>query len=264
MATFALKMAHREDIVLNTLQKKKKLKTREVAEILNVSECTVRRFFEELEKRGEAVRVYGGIKLAGSKQGEYHFENLQLRQSEQKQRIGDYASTLVKSGDILYLDSGTTIQQMALALARRFEKNDLEDVQIFTNSLQNLTILSEYCDINLIGGHFRGKRKDFCGYLTEMVLEAVSFGKCFLGADGVGINSGDGIMATDVFTAKINQIVSKRSEEMYLLLDSTKFVRRSLIRYAALEDAQMIITDNSLAEEMRNLLITHAKKVIFV
>ena len=164
----------------------------------------------------------------------------------------------------VYLDSGTTIQQMALALARRFEKNDLEDVQIFTNSLQNLTILSEYCDINLIGGHFRGKRKDFCGYLTEMVLEAVSFGKCFLGADGVGINSGDGIMATDVFTAKINQIVSKRSEEMYLLLDSTKFVRRSLIRYAALEDAQMIITDNSLAEEMRNLLITHAKKVIFV
>lgn len=263
MSSLSAKKSYREESVLYALRKKKNLTTREVAEMLHASECTVRRFFEVLEQKGEAIRVYGGIKLPPNKNGEYHFENLQLRQSEQKSRIGKYASTLVENGDILFLDSGTTIQQMALSLVERFKKGDLQDVQVFTNSLRNLTILADFCEVNLIGGLFRSKRQDFCGYLSEMVLESISFEKCFLSADGVSIDTLDGVMATDIFTAKINQIVSRRAGQVYLLTDSTKFMRRSFIKYASLEDVSLIITDvgikDSVMESINELGIAMKK-----
>ena len=257
MSTMAAKKAHREECVLNVLRKKKYLRTSEVADMLDASECTVRRFFDELEKAGEAIRVYGGIKIPPSKNTEYHFENLQFSQSEQKRRIGECGSRLVEDGDIIFLDSGTTIQQMALSLVERFKNNELHDVQIFTNSLSNLTILMQYCDVNLIGGLYRIKRQDFYGYLSEIVLESISFAKCFLSADGISQDPGDGVMATDIFTAKINQIVSRRARGVYLLADSTKFVRRSFIKYASIEDVQMIVTDTNLPESIEESLACH-------
>ena len=241
MSSMSSKKAYRRENVLSALRRKKALTTGEVAEIIGASECTVRRLFDELEGEGEAIRVYGGIKFPPSKHAEYQFENLQFSQSEQKRHIGEYASRLVENGDILFLDTGTTIQQLALSLVERFKRKELQDVQIFTNSLRNLTILMHHCEVNLIGGLFRIKRQDFCGYLSEVVLESISFEKCFLSADGV--NPSDGVMATDIFTAKINQIVARRARAVYLLADSTKFVRRSFIKYAALEDVKMIVTD---------------------
>ena len=259
-----IKKGQWEEIILNTLWKKKKLTTHAVAGILNVSECTVRRFFDELEKKNEVVRIYGGIKLPPDRIGEYFFETLQSTQSEQKRKIGEFGCQLVENGEIIFLDSGTTIQQMAISLAIRIKKKELRDIQVFTNSLQNLTILSEYCVVNLIGGLFRNKRKDFCGHLSEMMLESVSFEKCFLSADGISTNSEGSIMATDIFTAKINQIVSQRTEKFYLLADSTKFSRNSFIRYAMVKDVLMIVTDSGLTkteEEALSALGPVVKKV---
>lgn len=264
MSISSIKKARREESILSALQKKKSLKTYEVANMLNVSECTARRFLEDLEKEGRVVRIYGGVKSAPSKHTEYHFENLQLRQSEQKQRIGAYGARLVDDGAIIFLDSGTTIQQMALHLVERFKNNDLHDVQVYTNSMRNLTILADYCEINLIGGLYRSKRKDFCGYLSEMMLESVSFQKCFLSADGVSCDPRDGIMATDIFTAKLNEIVSRRAEKAYLLSDSTKFVRRSFIKYASVSDMHMIVTDSGLSEAIREALIAQGVSVEIV
>lgn len=244
----------REEKLLKALGRKKYLRTHEAAEIMGVSECTVRRFFNVLQERGDVVRVHGGIKLTTGRNPEYQFEYLQLQQSEQKQRIGDCASKLVHDGDIIFLDSGTTTQQMAISLAQRLYRKDLKDVSIFTNSLKNLMILENYCEVNLIGGLFRSKHQSFCGYLAEMILGYVSFEKCFLGADGINPNPNDGVMTTDIFNAKMNQIVSNRSRDVILLADSTKFMRRSLISYTKVETLKMIITDVGLSEATAEVL----------
>ncbi len=264
MRVLALKVSKREEMVMTALRNKKRLKTKDAAEMLGVSECTVRRLFEEMEKRGEVERVYGGIRLPVRKQNEYHFENQQLCQSEQKRRIGECASGMVESGEIIFLDNGTTIQQMALYLVERIKRNELSGIQVFTNSLRNLTILADYCDVNLIGGLFRGKRKDFCGYLAEMMLETVSFEKCFLSSDAISLLPGDGIMAMDIFTAKLNQIVARRAGKFFLLADSTKFSRRSFIKYAEISAVSKIITDRSLPENMIQALEDNGPEVIRV
>lgn len=256
------KKAHQQEVILSLLKRKKSLRTGEAARLLHVSECTVRRLFEELEQRGELIRVYGGANLVPGKRDLYYFENFQLHMTEQKERIGNYAGGLVNNGDLIYLDSGTTIQQMAIALAGRIRRGELRDIQVFTNSLRNLTILSEYCEINLIGGMFRSGRQDFCGYLSELVLDTVAFPKCFMGADGVSVNPRDGVMATDAFTAKISQQVVNRAGTVYLLADSSKCTRRSFIKYASLSDIYMLITDTGLSGELEQEIHAQGPLVI--
>lgn len=239
------KKSTREEFALKALQRSGTLKTADVALQLGISESTVRRLFADLERRGEATRVHGGVKPAKRRQEEYSFENLQFHQSEKKTRIGRFGSNLVNNGDNIFLDTGTTIQQMALHLVERHKAGELQELQVYTNSLRNLNILMDYFEVNLVGGSFRSRRQDFCGYLSEIVLESISFDKCFLSADGVSLDE-NGITASDIFTAKIDQIVTRRASASYLLADSTKFAKRSFKKYADLEDLEMLITDDTL------------------
>jgi len=245
MGVVDAKKASREEYILKVLQRSGMVKTAEIAQQLDVSECTVRRLFEDLEERNEVIRIHGGVKAVRRRQEEYSFENLQFHQSEKKNRIGQFGSNLVNNGDNIFLDTGTTIQQMALHLVERLKAGELQELQVYTNSLRNLNILMDYFEVNLVGGSFRSRRQDFCGYLSEIVLESISFDKCFLSADGVSLDE-NGITASDIFTAKIDQIVTRRASASYLLADSTKFAKRSFKKYADLEDLEMLITDDTL------------------
>lgn len=244
------KMAIREEKVLKALGTRQVLRTHDAAKILGVSECTARRLFESLQEKGEVIRTHGGVKLNEMDQPGYYFEDLSQRQAEEKRRIGLFASTFVNSGDNIFLDGGTTVQQMAIALADLLRKRELRNVQIFTNSLKNLGILKDLCEVTLIGGLFRSRHQSFCGHLAEMILNCLSFQKCFLGADGINLNPEDGVMTPDAFNAKMNQIVASRAREMFLLADSTKFTHRSFIRYTTLDTVQTIITDTGLDEKL--------------
>ena len=264
MGSNAIKRQYREESLMKLLLKKKKLTTSEVSEFFNVSECTVRRLFDALESKGAVVRMYGGIRLPKVKSTDYHFDNIQFHQSEQKARIGAYAARLVESGDVFYLDTGTTVQQMAFALVRLIQDERLKDIQVYTNSLRNLEILKNFCEVNLIGGLYRDYRQDFSGYLAEMVLQTISFKKCFLSADGISLNPNDGIMATDIFTAKMNQALIKQAQRIYLMADSAKFIRRSFIKYASIENVNMIITDTDLPDEINRALVAYNVQVVQV
>lgn len=264
MGSLIEKKKYREDKLLSVLKAKKRMDTKEVVELLQISESTARRFFEDLEKKGMILRTYGGIQIAPESDADYFYEDLLSHQVDQKKRIGEYACSMVEEGDILFLDSGTTLQHMAAALAQRFRGGAVKDLEIYTNSLVNLKILAQYCDVHLIGGLFRNKRQDFCGYLSEIVLQTIAFKKCFLGSDGISLERSEGIMATDVFTARVNEIVAGRSDKIYILADSTKFMRRSFIRYASLEAPEMFISDADLSDSQYNLFASAGIRIVRV
>lgn len=259
MDPIANKKTRRQEALLEVLRTKKRMDTKEVVKLLHISESTARRFFDELENKGVIIRAYGGIKLSPEWDAEYLFDDLQYKQTEQKKRIGKYACSFVQSDDVIFIDAGTTLQHMAAALVHKIEAGELRDIQIFTNSLINLKVLENYSIVHLIGGTYRKKRQDFCGHLAENMLESISFQKCFLGADGIGIDTG--IMATDAYTARSNQIVAERAGQMYLLADSTKFMRRSFMQYAAIDEAQTVITDTDLSDDIFELFLQHGVNI---
>lgn len=249
MGVVSEKKAYREEMLLSALREKKTMDVAEVIDLLKISESTARRFFGELEEKGEIIRTYGGIQLAPEPITEYSVLNSELLYPEEKHRIATYALSFVKSGDIIYVDNGTTLHCFASLLARLIQNGTLTNIQVYTNSLRNLQILTDICDVNLIGGLYRSSRQDFSGYLTETVLETLSFQKAFMGTDAIGLSAKEGLMTTDAATAKINEIMTTRSNKMFLLADSSKFNRRSFIRYGASHSAYMIITDTGLDRE---------------
>lgn len=253
----------RRQNVLQILRTSKKLSIEQAMSMLDVSESTVRRLFAQLEEEGLAIRTYGGICFndAGPGGNVYSFELTQLHNPEQKAHIGSAAAQLIRSGDIIFLDSGTTVMSLCAEIDRLFtESGDgssqtyqalrqkFDNVTVFTHSLVNLNMLKKHMRVYLIGGEYRDARRDFCGYLTEEAIKNLRFTKCFIGADGYSEETG--ILASDFGTARINQLVAQNSSYRILLADSTKYGRSSVVSFTPLSEINCIVSDAGLAPEI--------------
>ena len=240
------------------------LSTIEVARTLNISESTARRLFNELEEKGSVVRVYGGIVNSDNNLNEYRFDKLQMQYVEEKQRIGKAASQLINDGDTLFIDSGTTAQQVAIGMARRLRRKELNNIRVFTNSMINVEILSDYCEVSLLGGMYRKNRKDFYGYITDIVLDVISFDKSFVGADSIYVGADGGASASDTYTAQISRKVVGKTAENYVVADCTKFNKRSLVEFINMKQMNTIITDVGLSDEVVNEGVSQGVKILRV
>ena len=254
----------REKDIMALLRVSGKVSVGEAMALLDVSESTVRRLFNKLESDGLAVRTYRGISLnavSGTREA-YSFEKNELYRSSEKIMIGEAAERLIKEGDTLYLDSGTTVLRLCSAMARAAVSGGekYSTVTVFTNSLANLNLLKDYMNVCLIGGEFRPHRQDFCGYLTDEVIKKLHFTKCFVGADGFAV--ANGLTASDFDTARINQLVVECSEERILLADTSKAGRASVIHYAPIESVDTLVTNKWLDNEIKTALLQKNINVI--
>lgn len=243
----------REQELMTRLSLVQKLTLAEAMELLHISESTARRMFAKLEKKGFALRTHGGIQMVNNAMTLYSFEYGARTNMEQKTAIAREAVKLLEDGDVVFCDSGTTIQCMCAQLIYRLQKEKL-NIKLYTNSLANLELLSPHMQVNLVGGEYRANRKDFCGYLTEQALTGVFFTKSFVGADGcVG---GTTFTTTDFETARMNQIAMRNSERTIMLVDSSKFRNACHVSYAPADSLHTIITDNGVSqttlEQLRN------------
>ena len=231
-----------EHQIVNHLKIHKSISIADAIRITDSSESTVRRVFKRLEETGDYLRYYGGIRLTSESNtdNDYYYENTENRHTDAKLKIATLALSLVQDEDEIYLDSGTTLARFAAKLAEALDKKELRGVRIFTNSLVNLNLLKRH-DVTLIGGKFRDLRKDFHGYTAEEALKSLHFKKCFLGADAYSAQNG--FTTTDFSTARLNELVLERSEEKYVLMDSSKFFLSSIVSYSRRVSPDKIITE---------------------
>lgn len=222
--------------------------TQQAMELLGVSESTVRRLFARLAQQGDIVRTFGGICRPAAADA-YSYDQLAEQAQEAKGQIARQAVALVQEGDVLYLDGGTTNAVMAAALAARLRGGQLCEVRVFTNSLSTLSALAGACPVHLIGGRYRPNRRDFCGYMAEEDVARLRFTRCFLGADGCDAERG--FTTTDFETARLCGLVLAASGESYVLADSGKFGRVSLVPYAQTGQVGAVITDAGVSAAAR-------------
>ena len=230
--------------------------------MLNVSESTVRRLFQELESKGKVIRTLGGIQLIQNNIFDYSFDNIEQRQVQEKTRISEYAGNFLNAGDVAFFDSGTTMYYLSIAVADRIKSGALKDIIVFTNSLANLQILSPVCETILVGGKYRFKRRDFVGYTSEKMVKDYNYSKCFIGADGINLT--EGMMTTDIDTGRINELIVERSDKVIALIDSKKFDKRSFTSYAPLDKIDIIVTDSALPEETKEKYGKTGVNIIYV
>ena len=243
------KVDRRKNELLDMLFASGTVSVHEAAQRLEVSLPTARRLCAGLAEENKALRVRGGLKRLPSTEITYSFDSLRNEYTEEKIGIAKYASTLVQSNQIIFLEAGTTLRHFAIALAHRIRNQEINHVLIFTNSLVNLEILHPVQNnVQLIGGQYRDDRKDFTGYLSELTLRGLRFDFCFIGADA--LSSTHGAMAMDMDTVRFDAQLVTHSEKTVILAHSEKFKKHSLISYVSLDNVDYIITDDKIDKEL--------------
>jgi DeoR/GlpR family transcriptional regulator of sugar metabolism len=264
------KVDRRKQELLQILQEENTIDISDVAKRFHISLPTARRLCTQLAEDGMAIRTHGGIKRVylleepgDQPEDLYSFDLMQKEFVEEKSRIAKYASTLVQDNQVIFIEAGTTISLFSIALAERIRNKEISNLVIFTNSLITLNILAPvHNNIMVIGGHYRERRKDFSGYLSELALKGLQFNSCFIGADAISL--AHGIMAMDFDTVRFDTVLVSHSENVFVLAHSEKFNKSSLISYASVDDVTYIITDKGLPESIIEEFENHKVKIITV
>lgn len=237
----------RQEKLVSELNKKEKMTIHQVTELLQVSESTARRIIIELESRKRLLRCFGGVQSLMSTMEEYSFDEYKNQNEAEKIAIGEQAASFLQDYESIFLSAGSTLKQMAAAISKRLQNRELSHITVLTNSMAVLEILSDYCNVMIVGGAYRKKSQDVIGSLAEKNVGAMRFQKAFLGA--VSVDAEEGIMTLDMEINSIMETAIGRANESYVLADSSKFDKTAFVRYAPVDGVTAIITDRGLSEE---------------
>lgn len=217
-----------------------------LAQRFGVSLQTVRKDLRYLAERGVMARAYGGAidsSVVGGNQAEPNYEVKRTARLEEKRRIGLRAATLVKPGDTVALDSGTTAIQLAEALP------DI-DLTVVTNDFGVLGALAPKHNINIVmlGGELRRRNMAFYGGLTVEALDALHVDMLFLGVDGFDLERG--ITTHYEPEALLNRKMVEAARVVVCITDSSKFGKVCLHRIVPVTALDVLITDTGAPEEI--------------
>lgn len=236
--------------LLEILREQETVTVKDMAKRFGVSEMTIRRDFHGMEEQGLVTIHYGGASLRNTHPGFPSFSARQEKLYQNKLKIAKTAASLIKEGDVIFLDTSTTILLML-----RY----LPDVHltVITNSLpvvQQLCSNTHIC-LYLTSGMYQEQYGGPLDYSTAEYVSRFHYSKAFFGASAVDATFG--ASATQEIESAIKRCVWTNASESYLLADHTKFGKKNLIRYNEVKDYQLILTDNELEEEIQKDFCKH-------
>lgn len=233
----------RRQHVLSEIQKHGRVVVSELSASLGISRITIRKDLDNLENRGMVKRTHGGALAAQSMSLlDPPVNEKQYRQLKEKRRIAEAAAKLVREGECVLLDSGTTTTAVAHAL-RRF--NQLTVVTNGVNIAADLAGTS--FEIILLGGVMRKNALSLVGPLAEDMLRDIRADILFLGVDG--FDPVVGITTPNVLESRVNRAMVQASRRVVAVCDSTKFSRRSLAKIVPPSAIHTVITDTQIQKK---------------
>ena len=228
----------RERIILNKLSTEGSITVTAMARELGLSEVTIRGDLKTLEDRGWLNRTRGGAAPALHRD---ILERQQTRQDE-KNAIARRAAELVRDGDVIMIEAGTTISLVAKYLQGR------RDIHIVTNSslVFSYARLNPMLQITMTGGEFRRATESMVGPIALETINRLNVRLAFVGTDGFSLERG--ITTHLVEGAEIIKAMKAHAETTVLLADSSKFGKVGFISILPLAEMDRIITDSALPE----------------
>jgi DeoR family transcriptional regulator, aga operon transcriptional repressor len=235
----------RRQKIVAMIQDRGSVQVLSLADQFAVSTQTIRKDLFYLEGRGVATRCYGGAisSQAVGVVAEAAVETKRTLRASEKERIGRAAAALVKPGESIILDSGTTTAQIARFLP------DLEDIVVVTNDAAVLAELMTKVNIQIVvlGGALRRKNMAFYGAQTEAALDGLSVDKLFLGVDGLDLSKG--ITTHYESEAILNRKMAHVASKVIAVTDSSKVGRMCLHRIIGVDEVDVLITDANVPED---------------
>lgn len=239
------------------ISQKKKVSVQEMIEQFQVSDMTVRRDLSSLESLGYVKRIHGGaiyvkneIDIPLSIRGDTGIPF--------KERIAERAQSLIKEGDFVILDAGSTTLEIARKLLAR------RQLTVITNSVDISYLLSDNPNIDVImpGGDLRHSTHSLVGPVTVQFLRALKVDHAFIGCSGISLERG--LMNSNMAEAEVKKVMMQVANQVTVVADYTKFSEITLLGFQPIDRVNTIITNAELADEIKGSFSDLKTEMIYV
>jgi DeoR family transcriptional regulator, aga operon transcriptional repressor len=234
----------RQQQIRRRLATQGRLNAAQLAAQLKVTTVTIRRDLTEMERAGLLIRTHGGCLLQSPFVTEASFPDKQRRRQAQKTAIANAAARLLRKGDTVYLDTGTT----ALAVARALPP-DL-NLKIFTNNLRVAMELFGRAgvEVTVYGGMLARKSPDLVNEMALAQITQYRLNVAIVGGDALDVARGE-FYSADTASAALSRAAQRQADRLIVVMDSSKFGKRGLAVTCRLARGVTLVTDSEVNGE---------------
>ena len=249
----------RHNLIISSLEKKGKIKVKELSQEFGLTEDAIRKDLAVLEKKGLLKRVYGGA--VKSRENLHNFDVVQRKNQDMdiKEKIAENAMKIIKDDDMIFLDISTS----NIELAKLLIKSNLK-ITVVTNMIEIMLLLTAPSNINtiFIGGEFNRGKDGFIGSMAISIIKNFKFDKAFLGVVGVDLydNSVATYVPDDVMTKRA---VIESSRKKYMIMETKKFNIDGNFKYAPIDSFDGIIMEKKPDDDILTQLNDYNLDLIY-
>ncbi len=233
----------RQNEILRLARLNGRLNVEELAAKFDVTPQTIRKDLNDLCDQRLLTRTHGGAILASGVENVAYEARRHLADAE-KRRIGEHAASLISNGSSLFINIGTTTEEVARALRGH------EGLLVITNNIHVAGILlpSQHIDVIVAGGMLR--RADG-GIVGEQAVDFMSQFKVDYAVIGVSAIDDDGsLLDFDYREVRVAQAIIANARNVILVADSMKFERSAPVRIGHLSEINIFVTDRVPPEKI--------------
>lgn len=227
----------RRNVILAKLQEERKVVVSELATAFRVTEETIRRDLDKLEKEGMAKKTYGGAVLNENLNIDLPYNVRRKTHVEEKTYIAQLISDMIKDGDNIILDASTT----ALAVAQKIKEKS--KITVITNSIEIILELSDKPDFKILstGGTLKEGSLALVGYQAEKMIGTFHADVAILSCKGIDIHHG--LTDSNEADSEVKKSIIRSSNKKIIAVDSSKFDKISFTTICNFDDVDVIVTE---------------------
>ncbi len=237
----------REAQILNMVRLHGSVTTMDLAEMLDVSDQTIRRSVKPLVKQGLVEKVHGAI-VAPDRLLEPPFHRRMLEQQNEKQRIAQKVASLIKDGDSIMLDAGSTTAYIAHALC------DKKNLTVVTNSAQIASTLAPITGNRVFMAGSELRNHDVAAFDATALNTFRQFDVQYAILSVAALNHNRGFMVQQQYEAELSRVLIELADQAIVAAYHSKFERKALAQVCAPEQIDILITDQAPLEDLSKAL----------
>ncbi len=244
----------RQRRILQLLQEGGSLRTIETANALGVTDETVRKDFEILERSGQLIRIHGGARVPDRAKEDLPLNERQKIRLHEKRLIARAAAKRIQANETIFLDASSTVLTLTEFLPEL-------PLTILTNALDVFAALSDRPSLDLIctGGLFDPRSRSFIGLTAETALRRYNISRMFFSGNGFHLERG--LSESNSRQAAFKERVIEHAEDVVFLADHSKLGQKSAFFFAGTANISCLITDAGADSEFISSLEARGTEV---
>jgi len=258
----ALSAAERRSQIAQMVMETGKVHISDLVAMFDVTETSIRRDLTLLEEGKRLRRIHGGaIPLPGSFRTDSFAEKEELHINA-KERIGRVAAEMIRQGDVILLDSGTTTLQVVRNIPSPLRESNR--ITLVTNSipLAHEVLTWPSPNLTILGGIYLPDYQATVGPQTMAQLSELTADIVFLGTDGLTLHNG--ATTANILMAEVDRLMVEHSRKAVLVTDSTKIGRVGFVPVKTVETFTTLITDGDAPVDVVKAIREMGVEVVLV